>query len=58
MKGILRLFIAVAILSLLTLFLLINNLGGMIKSTINDRGESLLGVPIAVVDVDVNVFTG
>ncbi|MDG2471586.1 MAG: hypothetical protein P8M71_00535 [Pseudomonadales bacterium] len=58
MKGIFRIFNAVAILSLLALFMLINNLGGVIKSTINDRSESLLGVPIAVVDVDVNVFTG
>ena len=28
------------------------------KSTINDRGESLFGVPIAVADVDVNLISG
>ena len=58
MKILLKLFIAIAILSTLILILLINNLGGIVKSTINDRGESLLGVAIAVSNVDVNLFTG
>ena len=58
MKILLKLFIAIAMLSTLILILLINNLGGVVKSTINDRGESLLGVAIAVSNVDVNLFTG
>ncbi len=58
MKILLKIFIAIAIFSTLILILLINNFGGFVKSTINDRGESLLGVAIAVSNVDVNLFTG
>ena len=38
MKILLKLFIAIAMLSTLILILLINNLGGVVKSTIYDRG--------------------
>ena len=58
MKILLKIFIAIAILTTLILILLINNIGGLIKSTINDRGESLFGVPMAVADVDVNLISG
>ncbi|MEE3241343.1 MAG: hypothetical protein VX231_10295 [Pseudomonadota bacterium] len=58
MKILLKISIAIAILTTLILLLLINNIDGLIKSTINDRGESLFGVPIAVADVDVNLISG
>lgn len=58
MKILLKIFISIAILTTLIFILLINNLGGVVKSTINDRGESLLGVAIAVADVDVNLIAG
>ena len=58
MKIFLKIFIAIVILMTLILILLINNLSGVVKSTINDRGESLLGVAIAVAEVDVNLISG
>ena len=58
MKILLKIFIAIVILTTLILLLLINNIGGLIKSTINDRGESLFGVPMVVADVDANLISG
>lgn len=57
-KGLLGLIGLLVIIAVIAIVVVANNLGGIIKSGINDHGASVVGVPVSVSDVAINFLDG
>ena len=57
-KGLLGLIGLLVVIAVIAMVVVANNLGGIIKSGINDYGASVVGVPVSVSDVAINFLDG
>ena len=57
-KGLLGLIGLLVVIAVIAVVVVANNLGGIIKSGINDHGASVVGVPVSVSDVTINFLAG
>ena len=57
-KGLLGLIGLLVVIAVIAVVVVANNLGGIIKSGINDHGASVVGVPVSVSDVAINFLAG
>ncbi|MBT6580049.1 MAG: hypothetical protein HOO01_07220 [Cellvibrionales bacterium] len=57
-KGLLGLIGLLVVIAVIAAVVVANNLGGIIKSGINDHGVAVVGVPVSVSDVAINFLDG